>query len=529
MATTNLTDPAGRSNLDAKTTAKNRSVIRRFSINTDKRKDLPDGSQTAITLARGDGIGPEIMEAVLRIIESAGAVLDVEEIEIGEKAYLRGVESGMDNEAWDSLRRTKVFLKSPITTPQRGGYKSLNVTARTMLGLYANVRPCRAYAPVIATKHPEMDLVIVRENEEDTYIGIEHQQTPEVAQCLKLITRPGCEKILRYAFEYARKHGRRKVTCTTKDNIMKLTDGMFHKIFDEVALDYPEIESDHWIIDIGAARLADTPDEFDVLVTLNLYGDILSDIASLISGSVGLGASLNIGERCAMFEAVHGSAPTIAGQNLANPSGLLLAAVAMLVHINQSESANLIHNAWLRTVEEGVHTGDLYEAGRSERLVGTKEFADAVIDRLGKKPDVLKPVEYAVDAPVPKHHQYEANVNPPKRELVGVDVFINWSEEGRNAEALGHAMERLNGDGLQLSLIANRGARVYPGGVPETFCTDQWRCRFVGDPVDRSVRVTKDQVLSLVRRMDDAGFDFIKVVNLYTFDGEIAFSVLQGE
>ncbi len=484
---------------------------------------------TPLTIARGDGIGPEIMEATLRILDAAGASLAIEEIEIGEQAYLRGIETGMEEHAWESLRRTKVFLKSPITTPQGGGYKSLNVTTRTTLGLYANIRPCRAYAPIIDTKHPEMDLVIVRENEEDTYIGIEHQQTEEVAQCLKLITRPGCERIARYAFAYAKKHGRHKVTCTTKDNIMKLTDGMFHRIFDEVARDYPEIESDHWIVDIGAAKLADHPHEFDVLVTLNLYGDILSDIAALISGSVGLGASSNIGEQCAMFEAIHGSAPTIAGQNIANPSGLLLAAVMMLVHINQTEVANRIHNGWMRTIEDGIHTVDIHNATTSTAQVGTRAFADAVIDRLGQLPLQLKPANYLADTPVPKHHQYRPEPNPATRELVGVDVFVHWGQETRSPEVLGKAMEQLNGDGLELSLISNRGARVYPDGMPETFCTDQWRCRFVGSKTDRAVTVTKDQILALAKRMDTAGFDFIKVVNLYTFDGEIGFSTLHGE
>ncbi len=233
-----------------------------------------------ITVAHGDGIGPEIMEATLRIIQAAGASIAPEVIEIGEQVYLRGNSAGIEPGAWESLRRTKVFLKAPITTPQGGGFKSLNVTTRKMLGLYANIRPCVSYHPYVDTKHPVMDVVIVRENEEDLYAGIEHQQTPEVVQCLKLITRPGCEKIVRYAFEYARAYGRKKVTCFTKDNIMKQTDGLFHKIFDEIGAEYPELEKEHWIVDIGAAKLADTPENFDVIVMPNLYGDILSDVAA---------------------------------------------------------------------------------------------------------------------------------------------------------------------------------------------------------------------------------------------------------
>ncbi|NBU65050.1 MAG: NADP-dependent isocitrate dehydrogenase, partial [Chloroflexia bacterium] len=294
------------------------------------------------------------MEATLRIIKAAGAQIKEEVIEIGEKVYLAGNSAGIQPEAWESLRRTRVFLKAPITTPQGGGFKSLNVTTRKVLGLYANVRPCISYHPFVDTKHPIMDVVIVRENEEDLYAGIEHRQTDEVVQCLKIISRPGSEKIIRYAFEYARAYGRKKVTCFTKDNIMKMSDGLFHKLFDEVGAEYPDLEQEHWIVDIGAAKLADTPEAFDVIVMPNLYGDILSDVAAQITGSVGLAGSANIGEGFAMFEAIHGSAPRRAGQNMANPSGLLLGAVQMLVHIGQAEVAEKVQNAWLKTLEDGV-------------------------------------------------------------------------------------------------------------------------------------------------------------------------------
>src|SRR5690242_5356624 len=219
-------------------------------------------ARVPITVAYGDGIGPEIMTATLAILDAAGARIAPEIIEIGEKIYHRGNSAGIEPSAWESLRRTKVFLKAPITTPQGGGFKSLNVTTRKTLGLFANVRPCVSYAPFVATKHPSMDVVIVRENEEDLYAGIEYRLTDDVTQCLKLITRPGSEKIVRNAFEYARRNDRKKVTCFTKDNIMKLTDGLFHRVFDEVAAQYPTIEKEHWIVDIGAAKLADTPEVF---------------------------------------------------------------------------------------------------------------------------------------------------------------------------------------------------------------------------------------------------------------------------
>src|SRR6266496_2213166 len=347
-----------------------------------------------ITVAHGDGIGPEIMDATLHILKAASAALDIETIDIGEKVFLRGFTSGIEPSSWDSLRRTKVFLKAPITTPQGGGFKSLNVTVRKMLGLYANVRPCVSYHPFVETKHPNMDVVIVRENEEDLYAGIEHRQTQQVFQCLKLISRPGSERIVRYAFEYARRNNRKKVTCFTKDNIMKFTDGLFHRVFTEIAAEYADIENEHWIVDIGAAKLADTPEAFDVLVMPNLYGDILSDVSAQIAGSVGLAGSANIGDRCAMFEAIHGSAPRRAGQNLANPSGRLLGAVLMLVHIGQTEVAEKVHNAWLRTIEDGIHTYDVYNEATSKQKVGTKEIAEAVGERVGQKPNTLKAVSY---------------------------------------------------------------------------------------------------------------------------------------
>lgn len=478
-----------------------------------------------VTVANGDGIGPEIMAATLRILEAAEAPLEIETIDIGEKVYLAGNTSGIEPGSWDSLRRTKVFLKAPITTPQGKGYKSLNVTVRKVLGLYANVRPCVSYDPFIDTKHPSMDVVIVRENEEDLYAGIEHRQTNQVYQCLKLISRPGSEKIVRYAFDYARRNNRKKVTCFTKDNIMKMTDGLFHKVFDEIAAEYPDIENEHWIVDIGAAKLADTPEAFDVVVMPNLYGDVLSDVAAQIAGSVGLAGSANIGEHVAMFEAIHGSAPRRAGQNLANPSGLLLGAVMMLVHLGLSEHAEKVHNAWLRTVEDGVHTYDIFDEKVSKQKVGTNEFASAVIERLGQTPQILKPRKYkAADADSLASTAVAATATP-RKELVGVDVFLDWTKGSPND--LGGKLSELSGEGLKLTMISNRGVKVWPEGHAETFCSDHWRCRFRGENGDNAV--SHAQVISLLSRIADAGYDFIKTEGLYTFDGERGFSLDQGE
>jgi isocitrate dehydrogenase len=473
-----------------------------------------------ITVAYGDGIGPEIMTATLEILREAGARIEPEVIEIGEKVYKRGGAAGIDPAAWESLRRTRVFLKAPITTPQGGGFKSLNVTTRKTLGLYANVRPCVSYPPFVETKHPNMDVVIVRENEEDTYAGIEHRQTADVMQCLKLISRPGSEKIVRYAFEYALRYGRRKVTCFTKDNIMKMTDGLFHKVFDEIGAAYPDIEKEHWIVDIGAAKLADTPEAFDVIVMPNLYGDILSDVAAQIAGSVGLAGSANIGDRCAMFEAIHGSAPRRAGQNLANPSGLLLGAVMMLVHIGQEDVAERVHNAWSKTIEDGVHTYDIFTEGLSREKVGTKEFARAVVARVGQRPEKLKAVRYAGGPKQTMKGAAAAAPRPsPRKETVGVDVFLDW--KGGSPSDLGKLLTPLSGEGLKLGRISNRGIEVWPGGFSETFCTDHWCCRFLAEG---AATVTHAQIAALLARIGAAGLDFIKTENLCAFDGGKAYS-----
>ncbi|MCG8321551.1 MAG: NADP-dependent isocitrate dehydrogenase [Cytophagales bacterium] len=481
---------------------------------------------TKITVAKGDGIGPEIMDATLKILKEADAKLDIEHIEIGEKVYLEGHSSGIAPASWESLRRTKVFLKAPITTPQGGGFKSLNVTTRKTLGLYANVRPCISYHPYVATKHPVMDVVIIRENEEDLYAGIEHQQTDEVTQCLKLITKPGTEKIIRFAFEYAKAYGRKKVTCFTKDNIMKLTDGLFHKTFDKVAEEYPDLESEHWIVDIGSAKLADTPENFDVIVMPNLYGDILSDVAAQITGSVGLGGSANIGADYAMFEAIHGSAPRRAGQDMANPSGLLLGAIQMLVYIGQADVAERVHNAWLKTLEDGIHTYDLFKEGVSTQKVGTSGFTDAIIERLGQNPENLKPVSYSSGSNQRIQGSFTTPV-PAKKELVGVDIFLHWNGESRDPNVLGDILSQFKSGPFEIRLITNRGVKVYPEGLPETFCTDHWRCRFTSEKMDRAGDYS--HVIEISQMISDAGLDIIKTENLCRFDGEITFSLGQGQ
>lgn len=482
---------------------------------------------TPITVARGDGIGPEIMDATLKILEAAGARLDIHEIEIGEKLYEQGIMNGISDESWDTLRDTKVFLKAPIFTPMGGGFKSLNVTVRKTLGLYANVRPCVSYHPFVQTNFPGMDLVVVRENEEDLYAGVEYCQVDGAVQAIKMITRAGSERICRYAFEYAMANGRKKVTCMVKDNIMKMADGLFYEVFQEIAAEYPDIENERYIVDIGMARVAANPTEFDVIVTENLYGDIVSDIAAEVTGSVGLGISANIGETCAMFEAMHGTAPDIAGQGIANPSGLLLGSIMMLTHIGQGDVAEKVHNAWLKTIEDGVHTGDIYKDGVSKQRVGTDDFCKAVIERMGEKPNTLNEVFYpsvsgGLELPPLKKRDIIGKT------LVGADVFVEWrgAERASGSDELAIIARQALVEGVELSIISNRGTKVWPDGQGETFCAPLWTLRYKS----KGVELTSSQVTKLLDNLYNAGLPFVKVEKLYEFEnGKPGYTKAQGE
>lgn len=483
-------------------------------------------SGKSITVAFGDGIGPEIMDAVLYILKEAEVNLKIDTIEVGEKLYKRNYSAGIAEDTWQTIARNKILLKAPITTPQGGGYKSLNVTLRKALGLYANVRPTISYYPFIDTKHTQLDLAVIRENEEDLYTGIEYQQTHNMCQSLKLISRTGCEKIIRYAFDYALQNNRKKVTCFSKDNIMKMTDGLFHKVFKEIAIEYPDINSDHYIIDIGTARLANKPEIFDVIVTSNLYGDIISDVASEISGSVGLAGSANIGNEYAMFEAVHGSAPDIAGQNIANPSGLLNAAIMMLVHIGEGSKASLIENAWKRTLEDGEHTVDIYNAAHSNNKLGTKEFAQAVAARLGKVPSKLTVASYPDQSSGAKNdYKFEINTQAQK-DLVGCDVYFDCNID--KASDLADKIQECSLGKLKLHTISSKGLKLWPDQHEGNFNSDHWCCRFFSNQEKPAV-INPEEIAALLDVFAKKGLNFIKIENLYNFDGQRGYSLAQGE
>ena len=491
-----------------------------------------------ITIAFGDGIGPEIMDATLHILKEANARVSFNIIEVGQNIYEKGFNSGLMPSAWEELNNTKVLLKAPITTPQGGGYKSLNVTIRKKLGLYANVRPILSFYPFVTTKHPQMDVVVIRENEEDLYTGIEHRQTEQSYQCLKIITREGCEKIIRYAFEYAVKNNRKKISCFSKDNIMKLTDGLFHNTFNQIAKEYPDIKSDHHIIDIATAKLAAKPEMFDMIVTLNLYGDIISDVAAEISGSVGLAGSANIGKDFAMFEAIHGSAPDIAGKNIANPTGLLQGAVMMLVHIGQADIANKIRNALFRTIEDGFHTADIYNKETSNKKLGTKEFAQEIVKNLNKEPQKLvkanfKNIEINNDKEISRNVATES-----KKSFIGCDLFIDWQDE---FDALLVKIASMGSEKFEIKTITAKGLLMWPQidkyNRPN-YSKGQTILRVIGkgitgknsiDIIDKNKNINHQDLIEILTMFANNQIDFVKYEGLYLFDGKIGYTQAQGE
>lgn len=492
-----------------------------------------------ISVAYGDGIGPEIMDATLRILKEAKADINLDIIEVGEKIYQKGFDCGLMPSAWESLESTRVLLKAPITTPQGGGYKSLNVTMRKKLGLFSNVRPLSSFHPFVTTKHPQMDVVIIRENEEDLYAGIEYRYTEQTYECLKLVTKEGCEKIIRYAFEYAVKNNRKKVTCFSKDNIMKMTDGIFHKTFDEIAKEYPQIENDHYIIDIGTARLAAKPEIFDVIVTMNLYGDIISDVAAEISGSVGLAGSANIGKDYAMFEAIHGSAPIIAGKNEANPTGIIQAAIMMLIHIGQNETAAKIRNALYKTIEDGIHTGDIFNENSSKEKVGTKEFADAVIARLGQVPSQLAKADFSAKESSSENSVAKNNAKEPaKKTLIGFDLYLDWRQDFSELLSILKTMES---EKLEVKMISAKGLLLWPlldQHMMPNVGGDFISLRFIGkgitgknshDIIDANKRISQSDIIEMLKILESKQFDFVKCESLFLFDGKPGYSAGQGE
>jgi isocitrate dehydrogenase len=482
------------------------------------------------TVIPGDGVGPEIVRSAMRIIEAAGVPIDWEEAEAGAEVFRRGDSSGVPRETRESIERTRVVLKGPLETPVGFGEKSANVTLRKLFETYANVRPAREL-PGVPTRYAgeAVDMIIVRENIEDLYAGIEHMQTPDVAQCLKIISRKGSEKVIRYAFELARREGRAKVTCATKANIMKLTEGLFKRVFEELAPEYPEVTAEHLIIDNVAHQLAKNPAQFDVIVTTNLNGDIISDLASGLVGGLGFASSGNYGDDVAIFEAVHGSAPKYAGKDVINPTALILSSVMMLRHLGEPAAADRVEGAVLYTLEQGrAVTQDLARqtGGDVEHAISTSGFTDTVIANLGQRPASLPNRPWRAPggtaAPQSRWSYAPERYAAMDRRLAGIDVMI---ESDLGPDELGRDLEALAGGALRLESVASRGTAVFPA----TGTTSDGVRWYTGRFVPRSeLPPSEADLVSLVARIGER-HRWTQVERLQVFDGEPGFTKAQGQ
>lgn len=476
-----------------------------------------------VTLIPGDGIGPEVTDAACRIIDASGARVLWETAHAGASVFLKGVASGVPKETMDSIGRTRLALKGPLETPVGFGEKSANVTLRKLFETFGNIRPIREF-PGVPTPFSGrgIDLVVVRENVEDLYAGIEHMQTAGVAQCLKLISRKGCEKIVDLAFQVARSEGRSSIHCATKANIMKFTEGLLKRTFEERAPQFPGIRAQHIVVDNCAHQLVKKPEQFEVIVTTNMNGDILSDLTSALVGGLGFAPSANIGHEVAIFEAVHGSAPKYAGKDVANPTAMILSGVMLLRHLGEMEAAAKIEAAVVVTLAEGkTLTRDVVGDARA---AGTRAFTDAVIANLGRthpewgarphKPLVI-PAPAASSAPV----------TAKDRRAVGLDVFV---ESDKSPDALGGLLSQLcSAFGFTLKMISNRGTQVYPGRGASTDCVDHWRCRFLYGAPNGDLPL--DKVHGLLGSIQSAGLRWMHLEKLQEFDGKPGFTKAQGE
>jgi isocitrate dehydrogenase len=481
------------------------------------------GKKTAVTIIPGDGVGPECTRSAQRLLDAAGAQIAWEERQAGASCFRKGVVTGVPEETIESVKRTRVVLKGPLETPVGYGEKSANVTLRKLFETFANIRPVREF-PNVKTPYSGrgVDLVIVRENVEDLYAGIEHMQTPGVAQCLKLMSRNGCEKIVRLAFEVARAEGRKKVTCATKSNIMKLTEGTMKRSFEAVAKEYSDIAAEHIIVDNAAHQLVKKPEQFDVIVTSNMNGDILSDLASALVGGLGFAPGANLGSEACIFEAVHGSAPKYAGKNNINPTAVIMSAVMLLRHIGDLRTAAAVENALMYTWEEGkARTRDVVGDAAA---VSTTAYTDAIIGNLGKKPRSVPAREYK-PVHIPTFRSDPAWVVPKTRRVAGVDVFV---EANFSAEEVGrHVAGLTQGSDLTLKMVGNRGTRVFPAAGATPSLVDHFQCRLMASP---GKELDDAQLFELLSKINFTGkVRWNHIEKLQEFDGAAGFTKAQGE
>ncbi len=434
-----------------------------------------------IAVAKGDGIGPEIMEAVLNIFKASKVDMEYEFVDMGKWVFDKGFSNGMTTEAQQTIEETGILFKGPMETPKGKGVKSVNVTARKTWNTYANKRvfqTLHGVDTVFSKAGIPIDITIVRENIEDTYGGIEHMLTHDVALSRRFITRPGSLQVIKYAFEMAKKKGTRRITCGHKANIMKLTDGLFLECFYEVAKEYPDLKADDVIVDDLCMKLVTRPDSFDVVVLTNLQGDIVSDLCAGLVGGLGFAPSANIGDHISIFEAVHGTAPDIAGKNIANPTALLLSGLAMLRHLGFMENAAVIENSLLYTLEVAVHTGDFGD--KTKPSVNTTQFAEAIIANFGKIPKHGERPMLPNMPATPTMFKLEKNPMMESEEMqqekiVGVDMFIESIEQ---PEKIADKCVHHGGTKFKLINVSNRGTQVWPTGSRYTNLVNLYNVRF---------------------------------------------------
>lgn len=486
-----------------------------------------------IALAKGDGIGPEIMDAAITLLDAAGATkaLDFEEVEMGGSVFNAGDTRGMTDRAIETVERCGLLFKGPMATPSGGGGKSINVTARKIWGAFANLRHFQSL-PGVETVYSRagvpVDFYVVRENVEDTYGGIEHRLTPDVIECKRIISAPGSEQVSRFAFRTARRLGIDKVHCGHKANIMKLSDGMFLDRFRAVASDFPEIEIEDVIIDALCMGLVQKPHTYEMVVLPNLQGDIVSDLAAGLVGGLGFAPSANIGNDIGIFEAVHGTAPDIAGKGIANPTSLILSSLMMLRHVGMLKTAATIENALLVTLESGAHTSDF---GPDTEPLSTTAFAQAIIDNLGKTPDNAKPVpdadEPGLERPErPFTNRMMKTFTQLVQRDVGCDVYL---QSESSALELAQRLERLCEDTpFKLTLISNRGTQIWPSGSVYTECVDYYRTRFEIREHIEPGSFGQGPGLALLNRLAER-FEIVDFQPLKTFDGQRGYSMAQGQ
>lgn len=483
---------------------------------------------TKIAVAKGDGIGPEIMDAVMHIFDAANLPLQYELVDMGKWVFDKGYSNGMTPEAQNTIEKLGILFKGPMETPKGKGVKSINVTARKTWNTYANNRVFQSLHgvdTVFSKAGIPIDITMVRENIEDTYGGIEHMLTHDVALSRRFITKPGSMQVIKYAFEMAKKKGTRRITCGHKANIMKLTDGLFLETFYEIAKEYPELNADDIIVDDLAMKLVVRPHEFDVIVMTNLQGDIISDLCAGLVGGLGFAPSANIGDHIAIFEAVHGTAPDIAGKNIANPTALLLSGITMLRHLGLMSGAATIENALLYTLEQGVHTGDFGD--KSKPSVNTTDFAETIIANFGKQPEHNPKPLLADMPPTPTlfsiiENSMMENVETSQEVIVGVDMFIESNQQPTHVaeKCLNHTLNL-----FKLVTISNRGTQVWPKGSIFTNLVNTYACRFesIGD-----APVTQIDIIELYKRLAQ-DFKVCSTELLNSSDGKKMYSLAQGQ